>query len=193
MTLPIYANQQAMIETLHQGLGLLETITASDYTRKHPLAFHASIGGHYRHCLEHFEPLLYGDTSLIDYDARPRDKCVETDRERAAERTGELISMCQELTPPRLASLVQVRCRVNCSGHGSPMVSSTFEREAMYAVAHAIHHYALISVMCNLMNVTLPETFGIAPSTVVHKKDNKQWPVRGIIDGAHRQTFQTVT
>ena len=38
----------------------------------------------------------------------------------------------------------------------------------VYAIAHAIHHYALISVMSRLMDANLPEHFGVAPSTVAH-------------------------
>jgi hypothetical protein len=36
----------------------------------------------------------------------------------------------------------------------------------MYAVAHAIHHYALIAVMCGLMKMPVPAGFGVAPSTL---------------------------
>jgi hypothetical protein len=52
-------------------------------------------------------------------------------------------------------------------GH-SPLTGSTFGRELVYCIAHAIHHYALISIMARLMEVKLPEHFGFAPSTVAH-------------------------
>ena len=39
-------------------------------------------------------------------------------------------------------------------------------REFMYAVAHAIHHYALIAVMCGILDVPVPAGFGVAPSTL---------------------------
>lgn len=191
MANPYQILQDSIIETMEQGLDLLGAITDSDYTRKHPLAFHASIGGHYRHSLEHFEPLLQEDTSIIDYDARPRDNRLETNRIHAAARTVELIAASRQLT--KFASPVHVRCRVSFSGDDSPLVSSTYEREAMYAIAHAIHHYALIAVMCNLMRVTLPESFGIAPSTVVHQKDRKQGPMHGIKVGALRPILHTAT
>jgi hypothetical protein len=38
----------------------------------------------------------------------------------------------------------------------------------MYAVAHAVHHYALIGVMAGIMEVKLPVGFGVAPSTLKH-------------------------
>jgi hypothetical protein len=36
----------------------------------------------------------------------------------------------------------------------------------MYVVAHAIHHYALIAVMCGVLEVRVPAGFGVAPSTL---------------------------
>ena len=48
---------QSVIETLRQGEMLLAEITDENYTRKVPVAFNASIGGHYRHCLDHFRTL----------------------------------------------------------------------------------------------------------------------------------------
>jgi hypothetical protein len=36
----------------------------------------------------------------------------------------------------------------------------------MCAVAHAIHHYALIAVMCGMLEVPVPAGFGVAPSTL---------------------------
>jgi hypothetical protein len=39
----------------------------------------------------------------------------------------------------------------------------------MYAIVHAVHHYALISVMLQLLKLTVPPGFGVAPSTVHHR------------------------
>ena len=49
---------QAAVETLLQGEMLLQSIDDDDYVSKVPIAFNASIGGHYRHCLDHFRSLL---------------------------------------------------------------------------------------------------------------------------------------
>jgi len=44
-----------------------------------PIAFNASIGGHYRHCLDHFTSLLRGlDAEAVDYDHRERDARIES-------------------------------------------------------------------------------------------------------------------
>ncbi|HTI98456.1 MAG TPA: hypothetical protein VL527_06095 [Dongiaceae bacterium] len=48
---------QSVIEILRQGEILLAEIPDESYTRKVVIAFNASIGGHCRHCLDHFNTL----------------------------------------------------------------------------------------------------------------------------------------
>ena len=49
-----------------------------------------------------------------------------------------------------------MRSKVNYEIDEAPLIASTVGREFMYAVAHAIHHYALIAVMCELMKMPRP-------------------------------------
>lgn len=162
--------RDAMDEALEQGLCLLGKLTEADYTNPLPAAFDATIGGHYRHCLEHFEPLVEPEADLIDYDARQRDRRVETDLSHAMDRTRALLAACRALPSESTIRPVHTRCKVSYAGDASPVVASTLGREGMYAVAHAIHHYALIGIMCHLLKIPIPEGFGIAPSTVQHQK-----------------------
>jgi hypothetical protein len=39
----------------------------------------------------------------------------------------------------------------------------------MFAISHAIHHFALIKVMARWIDVSLPDDFGMAPSTAVNR------------------------
>jgi len=41
-------------------------------------------------------------------------------------------------------------------------------REAMFCVGHAIHHYAILKLLCAEAHVELPYEFGVAPSTLKH-------------------------
>jgi hypothetical protein len=41
----------------------------------------------------------------------------------------------------------------------------------MYAVAHAVHHYAIIRLMAGMMEVKLPADFGVAPSTLKYQAE----------------------
>lgn len=160
----------SVIETLNQGELLLQEVTDEIYIRKVPTAFNASIGGHYRHCLDHFRSLLdaaaEGD---LNYDHRERGTLIENDRFAALNATRELREGYERLNPALLQRPLAVTCKTSYSSSGSQASPSTVGREIMYSVAHAVHHYALIGVMGGLMGVTLPAGFGVAPSTLKHQ------------------------
>lgn len=157
----------AVSEVLRQGESLLRTLDDEKYTRKVPSAFNSAIGGHYRHCLDHFQSLLDGlDADEVNYDHRKRDARVENDRDFALAETQRILTACQSIPADFLHCPINVRSKVNYGLDGTPLIASTVGREFMYAVAHAIHHYALIAVMCALIKVQVPAGFGVAPSTL---------------------------
>jgi len=160
---------QAVVETLRQGELLLSEISDETYTRKVPVAFNASIGGHYRHCLDHFRSLLEAaPAGDLNYDRRERGTLVETDRVAALNATRELREGCEKLDPVLLARPLAVNCKISYSPNGSQVSSSTVGREIMYAVALAVHHYALIGILGGVLGLRLPPEFGVAPSTLKH-------------------------
>jgi uncharacterized damage-inducible protein DinB len=161
----------AAVEILNQGEDLLTVLTLEHYTKRVPLAFNGSIGGHYRHCLDHFTSWLRAlDSDLVDYDRRERDPLIETDPVFARHLTRQMRESLERMTPDDLARMVKTRCEVSYVHGGSPLTVSTYGRELVYAIAHSVHHYALISVMARLLEVTLPPQFGVAPSTVAHRR-----------------------
>jgi hypothetical protein len=163
---------QSVIETLRQGETLLAEISDPTYTRKVAVVFNASIGGHYRHCLDHFATLLEASVAGdLNYDHRERGTLVENDRFAALNSTRELRTRFEKLNPVFLARPLNVTCKTSYSTSGSQVSSSTVGREVMYAVAHAVHHYALIGVMAGIMDVKLPAGFGVAPSTLKHQAE----------------------
>ena len=162
----------SVLETLEQGESLLTQLGNEDYTRKVPIAFNASIGGHYRHCLDHFRSLLNAAHSGdLDYDHRERGTLIEHDRFAALNATRELCCAFQTLPAEGLRRELQVTCKTSYSDSGSQVSGSTVGREIMYAVAHAVHHYALIGIMGGLMGLKMPQGFGVAPSTLKHQRD----------------------
>ena len=163
---------ESVIETLRQGETLLAEISDESYTRKVAVAFSASIGGHYRHCLDHFNTLLEAAAAGdLNYDHRERGTLVENDRFAALNATRELRAAYEKLNPDFLARHLNVTCKTSYSTSGSQVSPSTVGREVMYAVAHAVHHYALIGVMAGIMDVKLPAGFGVAPSTLKHQAE----------------------
>lgn len=160
-------------EVLSQGGALLTTLDDAAYTKPLPVAFHATVGAHYRHCLDHVEKLLEGlDAGVIDYDARERDPLIESSREAALGKTLDLGRRLAQLSEsdPRMPLLM--RCRSSYSIEEVPAVPTTLQREIIFCISHAIHHYALIAVMCRDMGVVLPEGFGTAPSTLRHRRES---------------------
>ena len=163
---------QSVIETLRQGELLLAEISDETYVHKVVVAFDASIGGHYRHCLDHFNTLLKAAAADdLNYDHRERGTLVENDRFAALNATRELRAGYEKLNPDFLARHLNVTCKTSYSTSGSQVSPSTVGREVMYAVAHAVHHYALIGVMAGIMDVKLPAGFGVAPSTLKHQAE----------------------
>jgi len=162
----------AVLETLKQGEALLSELGNEIYTRKIPVAFSATIGGHYRHCLDHFRSLLdAAESGDLNYDQRERGTLVETDCFAALAVTRELIDDYSALSEQCLSRALTVTCKTSYAMSGSQISHSTVGREVMYSVAHAVHHYALISVMCGLMEVPVPDGFGVAPSTLKHQRE----------------------
>jgi uncharacterized damage-inducible protein DinB len=176
MNTPFFAAQSelitAVIETLRQGEVLLAGVSDDQYTRKLPMAFNASIGGHYRHCLDHFRSLLdAAGSGDLNYDHRERGTLVESDRFAALNATRELREGYEKFDPALLSRPLAVTCKTSYASNGSQISPSTVGREVMYAVAHAVHHYALIGVMAGIMGQSLPAGFGVAPSTLKHQAE----------------------
>lgn len=163
---------QAVIETLAQGEALLQNLADDTYVCKVPIAFNASIGGHYRHCLDHFRSLLdsaaEGD---LNYDHRERGTAIETDRLAALEATRDLRAGYERLDAECLMRPLAVTCKTSYGTHESQVSFSTVGREIMYSVAHAVHHYALIGIMGGIVGVKMPAGFGVAPSTLKHQAE----------------------
>src|SRR5260370_41630282 len=132
----------SVIETLQQGETLLSEISDEVYTRKVPVASNASIGGHYRHCLDHFRALL--DAAMegdLNYDHRERGTLIENDRFAALNATRGLRERFRQLDLRLLKRPLAVTCETTYSTSGSHVSPSSDGRELMDSVSPAVHHY----------------------------------------------------
>lgn len=162
---------QGAIQTLLQGERLLESIPSDAFTSPCPLAFGASIGQHYRHCLEHFQIFFRQiESATINFDARERDPKLEQDLEFALEITRSFRFQIENLDISALDRPIVVysggssdRALRNCD--------SSVGRELMYATFHAIHHYALIGIIARRQGLGLDPEFGVAPSTLQFQRN----------------------
>lgn len=164
----------ALDQVLEQGESLLLVLNDELYKTqtKHN---RGTIGAHYRHCLDHFEILFKGmPGGMIDYDARKRDQRTENIRDIALVQTRELRKAARAFDSEILPRSILIRCAVSNDAGVSPDVTSTIEREIIFCISHAIHHYALIGMMCASLEVRLPEEFGVAPSTLKYRQMTAQ-------------------
>jgi hypothetical protein len=128
----------------------------------------SSLGGHIRHCLDHFAALCSASTAaVIDYDQRERGTAVEISRSAALIAIRQLQGQLEELDGTLLARPVRVRSML--AGDGTSIeTQSSLGRELVFVLSHTIHHNALIAAMCKTLEIPTPQRFGYAPATVAH-------------------------
>jgi hypothetical protein len=127
------------------------------------------VGPHFRHVLEHYSCFLDGYRSgRVDYDARAREAELETRRETALERVGELARGLRGVDQSRLEDPLEIRLECGLGGEDQQWSRSTVRRELQFLLSHTIHHYALIGLLLARLGIDPGETFGVAPSTLKH-------------------------
>jgi hypothetical protein len=159
----------AVKNVLQQGCIFLDRMGDETYACPRDGECAASLGAHYRHVLDHFLCLAEGiRTGQVNYDQRRRNPQLENSVTCARLATEGLIDELGGLSP----EILQCECTVTYSvGYGKTeveAVSSNLAREVMFCVGHAIHHYAILRLLCTGAGVTLPYEFGVAPSTLKH-------------------------
>ena len=154
---------------LLQGLELLG-MSEQQYAQIIAAPFDASIGQHYRHVVEHFQCLVLGTAlSEVNYDARPRNRRIETDKEFAAKVTRDLIRDLDSWDESTLGRICTAVSSVDYESESPSSISSSLARELAYCIGHTIHHYAIIRLACGQIGVIVPARFGYAPSTIRHQ------------------------
>ena len=158
-------------DVLHQGLALLSNIDAETYSRKEGGPWGSSIGAHYRHVLDHFLCLIEGLwDAQINYDHRSRNPQIEGSIEVARAATLDLAEAIQAIPADVLKQECEVVYSVGYGDKNVEAVRSVVARELMFCVGHAIHHYAIMKLLCSVRAVPLPNEFGIAPSTLKYQE-----------------------
>lgn len=157
------------VRIVEQAIELLESLTTEEYQSELKPNFPSSIGAHIRHIIDHFLAIQAGlSAGHIDYNKRHRHNQIEQFPQLAIEQLESIIRWISELTDEVRESKVQVTTEIDISHTKSASCESTIERELIFVTSHAIHHYALIRIICNLLDKQLPEFFGYAPATITH-------------------------
>ena len=129
-----------------------------------PEAFPA-VGPHLRHCVDHFRLLLDGWRSgSVDYDARPRDGCLEQDPRAVCDA---LTALAESLAAIRSEDLPRELAVIQSAAPGRPPLSSPsrLERELVFLSGHTIHHIAIMVLAAREAGVEIPAHLAVAYST----------------------------
>ncbi|RKX33783.1 MAG: hypothetical protein DRP71_09250 [Verrucomicrobia bacterium] len=160
------------ISALQQGIELLVEIDDATYRKKVEIAFDGTLGGHVRHNLDHYLIFLDGlEKGVIDYESRKRDHSIESDRQCAIERSQDICSRLASLAESGRDRELRVRMEGEDTNDRTRWAKSSVSRELEFLLSHTIHHYALASIMCRLSGVNPSRDFGVAPSTLRHRRN----------------------
>ena len=102
----------------------------------------------------------------INYDARERNPRLETEVTYATIATCDVLRAIKNYTEESLARPCKVVNSVSYGLGATSEMESNIGRELAYCVGHAIHHYAIVRLICSHLGVEVPKEFGIAPSTL---------------------------
>lgn len=153
-----------LAETLHQ-------LSQQEYVQPCTTLFNNTIGQHVRHIIELYQCLESGyENGKINYERRKRDLAIETNKEFAS---GLLNEIFDKLSLPNKELVLEASYDEHTT---SPIfIVTNYYREIAYNLEHTIHHMAMIRVGINEVSaIELPDTFGVASSTVKYRKQCAQ-------------------
>lgn len=159
----------ANIFLLDQAERLLTALEDQVYADPDGSVFSSSLGQHLRHCFDHYASFLNGlPFSKIDYDHRERNPDLECSTDCAM---AEVVRIREGLLSSAGGdSTTKVEVKMDCGGGDQAWHQSTLGRELQFLVSHTVHHFAMINGMCRQRGLLMEEGFGIAPSTLQHRK-----------------------
>ncbi len=156
--------EKATLHIFKQLENVISAIGQDEYKQPLEILHGATIGQHVRHSLEMFICLNAGyELHEVNYDNRKRDKALEENKHEALKALNALGSA---LNKPDKQLFV---CRENwLDGDKPESYASSYYRELVYCLEHAVHHMAIIKIGLKVVvpALQLPEGFGVAASTL---------------------------
>lgn len=157
---------------LQQALSLLAAVDDDLLSAGSTTSRGASAGAHLRHVLECYRCFLGGrESGRVDYDARQRERRIETCCEHAGAVIAEVISGLEAVSSEDTGAPLEVR--VDAAAWRDPENTwsrSSVARELQFLLSHTVHHYALIAMILRGHGFEPGPDFGVAPSTLEHER-----------------------
>lgn len=161
--------QEVSVEIFAQLIAVTEKLHNEEYTQPLGLLFSNSIGKHLRHIIEFYDLVLTSyDSGQLNYDLRNRDLALENDKQAAINKL-RVMSVLMEAYPQDKA--LHLEASYSADAQSDVAITSTFYRELLYNIEHAVHHMAIIRIAleATFSHVSLPPHFGVAYSTVQYQ------------------------
>ncbi|HTI09978.1 MAG TPA: hypothetical protein VL832_15530 [Puia sp.] len=163
-----------LVQAVQKVFGQLATslcqLQPGEYVQPSQALSGHTIGQHVRHIIELFQCLENGyEGGLVNYEKRKRDPAIEKDPELACRLLEQILA---NLSRPDRPLVLEASYEEDL-----PLVFSTnFYREIAYNLEHTIHHMALIRIGIRDTGSEqfLPESYGIASSTLQHRRECAQ-------------------
>ncbi|RCR69653.1 hypothetical protein [Larkinella punicea] len=162
--------QDTSAHLLGQLTAVIAQLEPHEYTRPLDLLMGSSVGKHLRHIIEFYALSLTAyHTGYLNYDRRIRQESLENSPTEAVAAIQQMMAQLACCTEDRLLEL-----EASYSPDAIPDVAilTTFYRELLYNIEHAIHHSAIIRIGLEAVfpHVQIPAHFGVAHATVAHQK-----------------------
>ncbi|CZF80925.1 hypothetical protein GCE9029_02287 [Grimontia celer] len=167
---PTAVEVEGCLDVAAQALELLHQLSDEQYNFVAAPYLQSSIGQHMRHILD---VVHAASAQEIDYDVRRRAHPVETDKEIAISEWRHLCEWLESLCEADMDAAIDVRHEVSLNRQAAAKSASTLGRELAFVSSHAVHHFALIRVSLSAQNISVAETFGLAPATLSHFRGEK--------------------
>lgn len=156
---------------LKQAFSLVDGLSREQYTHSNPPAYKNGIGPHLRHCMDHYELFTSGwSKGLVDYDRRQRKELQQQDPAAMLAWISEQSEALATVTVNDFKHPLQVK--MDCGSEmEDPWSPSSVLRELQFLISHTVHHFALIAMILRDQGLSVPDGFGVAPSTLKYEAE----------------------
>ncbi len=160
--------KQSVSNIFGQLITTLNQLTDEQYSCSIETLSNASIGQHVRHVIEIFGSLQKGyETGVVNYEKRERELEIETIKNTAI----QLLQLINNRLYTKNKDLI-LETNFDKSGVEMIKLETNYYREVAYNLEHTIHHMALIKIGLRSLQVGhVPDNFGVASSTLLHRKE----------------------
>lgn len=160
--------QEASAEILNQLVEATSQLDNEEFFRPLEILSGNTIGKHIRHIIEFYDCLLHGYSSgIVDYDKRAHNPLIENNKLMAIDEMKKIITAVEMVEDKAMV------LEINYGSGRSVANHTSFNRELIYNIEHAIHHMAIIKIAmaASFPGLRVPKNFGVAYSTVKFREE----------------------